>query len=137
MKDSWDRAIGFTLSWEGGYTDNPDDPGGETNFGISKRYHPDVDIKNLTKEQATAIYKEEYWEAMGCDDLPYPMDMVVFDSAVNPGQGATHGFLAKSGDWRDIVFYRIQYFSDRSKKNGTFLRGWVNRCLALWNMVKK
>jgi lysozyme family protein len=50
------EAVAHLLHDEGGYVDNPADPGGETNFGISKQSYPDVDIKNLTAEQATEIY---------------------------------------------------------------------------------
>jgi len=48
----FDEIIEVVLEHEGGYVNDPDDPGGETNFGIAKRSHPDVDIKNLTKEGA-------------------------------------------------------------------------------------
>ena len=54
-------AVELVLKHEGGYVDDPNDPGGETNFGISKRAHPDLDIKNLTREQAVEIYEKEYW----------------------------------------------------------------------------
>jgi Glycosyl hydrolase 108/N-acetylmuramoyl-L-alanine amidase len=56
-------ALDFVLGddIEGGYVNNPADPGGETKFGICKRYHPDVDIKNLSREGAMAIYAREYW----------------------------------------------------------------------------
>ena len=54
----FERAIDKTLAWEGGYVNDPKDPGGETKYGISKRAHPDVDIKNLSREKACAIYKK-------------------------------------------------------------------------------
>lgn len=54
------QAIAKVLNHEGGYADNPNDPGGETNFGISKRAYPDLDIKNLTREKAMAIYQRDY-----------------------------------------------------------------------------
>jgi lysozyme family protein len=54
-------AIIYVHPNEGGYRNDPDDPGGETNFGICKRDHPGVDIKNLTIEGADAIYREQYW----------------------------------------------------------------------------
>ena len=49
-------AIPRVITNEGGYVNDPDDPGGETKYGISKRSYPALDIKNLTVEQATAIY---------------------------------------------------------------------------------
>ena len=46
------------------------DPGGETKFGISKRAHPDLDIANLTRDQAGAVYRRDYWDRLRCFDLP-------------------------------------------------------------------
>lgn len=54
-------AIDFVLANEGGYVNDPDDRGGETNFGISKRSYPSLDIAKLTREQAIDIYKRDYW----------------------------------------------------------------------------
>lgn len=54
-------AIAYVLANEGGYCNVPGDPGGETKYGICKRDHPDVDIRNLTPEQADAIYRAQYW----------------------------------------------------------------------------
>jgi len=62
MLVNFDEIIEVVLHHEGGYVNDPKDPGGETNFGIAKRSHPDVDIKNLTKDGAKEIYKEHYWD---------------------------------------------------------------------------
>ncbi len=56
MLTTFDEIIELTLDHEGGYVHDPKDLGGETNFGIAKRFYPDVDIKNLTKESAKEIY---------------------------------------------------------------------------------
>lgn len=81
------RAVTRVLSEEGGYVNDPRDPGGETNFGISKRAYPAVDIKALTPEKATEIYYRDYWLAASCDKLPPNVAGAVFDSAVNQGVG--------------------------------------------------
>jgi len=81
----WDKAIAFVLSYEGGYVNDPSDPGGETNFGISKRAYPNVDIKAMTREMASEIYKQDYWNACRCGELPDSMAIAVFDCAVNQG----------------------------------------------------
>jgi len=81
------RAIRKTVQREGGYVNHPDDRGGETNFGISKKSFPDVDIKNLTLDQAIEIYFREYW-------IPIHVDLIdsirvkwkVFDIGVNMGR---------------------------------------------------
>lgn len=73
------------FKWEGGYVDDPKDPGGETKYGISKRAHPNVDIKNLTKEHAQRIYFDQYWEAMACDKYQDAIAMMIMDTGVNMG----------------------------------------------------
>lgn len=85
MASSWERAIAFVLDQEGGYTTDPADPGGETNFGISKKAYPTLDIKNLTVDQAKDIYHKDYWNPCRCDNLPFPIALAVFDMAVNQG----------------------------------------------------
>jgi lysozyme family protein len=81
----FDRAMKFVLRWEGGYVNHPSDPGGETNYGISKRAHPDVDIANLTEGGAKDIYKKEYWDEIKGDELPDAVAIAVMDYAVNSG----------------------------------------------------
>ena len=78
-------AVAFTLSdrIEGGYVNHPEDPGGETNCGISKRFHPKEDIPNMTRERATAIYYRDYWLANRCDKLPRCVALALFDFALN------------------------------------------------------
>lgn len=57
-----DNITTFILNHEGGYVFDKDDPGGETKYGISKRSHPKLDIKTLTKKQAQQIYQADYIE---------------------------------------------------------------------------
>jgi lysozyme family protein len=86
-----EAAIDFILrpDIEGGYANNPDDPGGETNFGISKRAHPSLDIRNLTKAQAAKIYADEYWAptAGRVADFAPRLAFIMLDCAVNQGKG--------------------------------------------------
>jgi len=70
---------------EGGYVHDPRDAGGETNMGISKKAHPTVDIKNLTKESAKAIYRMKYWDKVRAGKMPDGLDLVLMDPAVNSG----------------------------------------------------
>lgn len=85
VNPDWDRAISFVLKMEGDYTLDPNDPGGETKYGISKKAYPSLDIKNLTVEQAEGIYRADYWNTCSCDELPTPWAIAVFDCAVNQG----------------------------------------------------
>ncbi|SIS76670.1 glycoside hydrolase family 108 protein [Insolitispirillum peregrinum] len=85
---AFDHALAFVLSEEGGYVNDPRDGGGETNFGISRRAYPGVDIAGLTRDQAAEIYRRDYWDACKCDQMPAPWAVAVFDTAVNQGSGA-------------------------------------------------
>ena len=93
MDNAWQTAIDFVLKYEGGLVDNPSDPGGLTNFGISSRSYPSVDIRNLTREGAEEIYRRDYWDAVHGDELPGPLAVAVFDSAVNQGPGTAKRML--------------------------------------------
>lgn len=85
-----------TLEFEGGYANNPDDPGGETKFGISKTAYPDLDIKSLSQADAIAIYKRDYWDVLNLASLPNNIAMKVFDLAVNTGQGMAVKLLQRA-----------------------------------------
>lgn len=96
-----DRLLGH----EGRYVNNPRDPGGETNWGISKRSYPHLDIKNLTRDQAIAIYKTDFWDAIYADLMFSSVRYQLFDFAVNSGiQTAIRCFqralgVADDGHW--------------------------------------
>ena len=137
MKESFEKALSFVLSWEGGYSDDKDDPGGETNFGISKRAYPNEDIKAMTKERASMLYRRDYWNVMKCDDMPYPLDVVCFDTAVNMGVGRAQTLLDWTKEWRDYLMFRIKRYNEIAVKNPKYLRGWINRTIALWDVAKK
>ena len=85
---SFDKAFTIVVALEGGYVNDPSDPGGETKFGISRRSHPDIDILHLTREQARSIFLADYWAAAHCDEIPWPLSLYVFDAAVNQGVSA-------------------------------------------------
>lgn len=61
---TFEAAIETVLAKEGGYVHDPDDAGGETNFGISTRRYPEVDIASLTREQAIALYRRDFWNPL-------------------------------------------------------------------------
>lgn len=82
---NFDRAFERLIGHEGGYVNDPRDPGGETKFGISKRSYPAEDIKGLTLERAKAIYRRDFWGVAGCDAVPDAMKFDLFDMAVNSG----------------------------------------------------
>lgn len=81
----FDTAINRLLGHEGGYVNDPQDPGGQTKFGISKRSYPNLDIKNLTREQAVAIYHRDFWTKVDADSLQEGIGFQLLDFAVNSG----------------------------------------------------
>ena len=82
---AFNRAFERVVGHEGGYVNDPRDNGGETKYGISKRAHPHVDIKNLTLDQAKAIYHQNYWLRVGAEMFPAGIAYALFDAAVNAG----------------------------------------------------
>lgn len=93
---NFDQAFTTLIGHEGGYVNDPRDPGGETKFGISKRVYPDVDIAALTLDSARVIYKRDYWDRALCDQLPPGVAFQVFDCAVNSGIGQSIRFLQRA-----------------------------------------
>lgn len=82
----FDDAVELVLHHERGYSNNPNDAGKETNFGISKHTYPDLDIKNLTREKAIEIYRTDFWYKGHFDRICYtPLCIKAFDLSVNMG----------------------------------------------------
>jgi lysozyme family protein len=79
----FDKAIRFVLANEGGFSDNPQDSGGLTKFGISQKSYPDWDIENLTEEDAIAIYRQDFWQPY--QDFEDRLATKIFDLAINMG----------------------------------------------------
>ena len=149
----FDQAVNVILKHEGGLVNNPNDPGQETNFGISKRSYPEVDIYNLTKEQAKEIYERDYWKPLRL----YMIDnanvcLELFDFSVNAGlsravkmaqklagtkeDGILGGITANAinefdGDFvRALKHARIIYYEAIVKNKPElkmFLNGWIHR----------
>lgn len=107
---NFDRAFELLVGNEGGYVNDPLDPGGETKYGIAKRWHPTLDIRNLTLEQAKEIYRSEFWDVLG--GCPDRLKFQVFDFAVNSGIGTAIRKLqraigvADDGHWGPVSAMR-------------------------------
>lgn len=82
---TFDEAFEKLIGHEGGYVDHPNDPGGETKYGISKRAYPGEDIAGMTLERARELYRRDYWSPAGCDAVPDGVKFDLFDMAVNSG----------------------------------------------------
>ena len=104
MKQNWETALKHILKWEGGYVNHPSDPGGRTNLGVTQRVWEEwtgkpateADMRGLTVEMVTPLYKKRFWDAVRGDDLPSGVDLCVFDCAVNAGVGRASRFLQQA-----------------------------------------
>lgn len=86
LEQKFNRSFEFVIISEGGTNNDPVDRGGLTNFGISQKQYPDLDIKSLTIKDAKDIYYSDYWMKSKCQMMSADLATVVFDSAVNCGQ---------------------------------------------------
>ena len=147
----------YIIPNEGGYNNDPADTGGETNMGIAQKYHPNEDIKGMTRERANAIYYRDYYNWNGLNKLPYPIRGFVVDYGLptNPQYAlkTVHNVLGipqdakiigpttlgifenyTDEDYNDFLEkYRTEmnkHFNEIAQRNPQkqkFLRGWLNR----------
>lgn len=125
--DEFEIAVNLVLGEEGGYVNNPADPGGETQWGISKRAFPLVDIKNLSRDDAKALYKAHYWDPLSSYSLTPIFRRIAFECAINQGVGKAKALLdASKGqlEWfmadRALAYAALPTFA-------TFGKGWFRR----------
>jgi hypothetical protein len=128
---SFDQVVSGLWQREGGY--NPRDPisGAEVNFGIDKKYNPDVDVANLTQDKAKELYRKRYWDTINGDALPKHLAPIIFDASVNQGPGYARDLLKRSdGDLQRAEQLRREDYiklaeADPSKK--AILPVWLQR----------
>lgn len=165
------HGMQFILDKEGGlrpdmgYVNNPNDKGGETKAGISKRAYPNEDIKNLTMDRIVFLYHRDYWRQAYCEQLPAGISLAVFDGAVQHGWMTSVKLLQEvmgvkadgiigpqtqaairnmDPEWvlARLLLRRARYYGRIVIKNpsqATFFEGWHNRLAALsdacWQVV--
>lgn len=130
---TFEKCLAFTLgpSIEGGFSNDPEDPGNwtggardkgtlkGTKFGISAHAYPDLDIENLTRADASVIYRRDYWEKVHGYSLPSPVALLVFDTAVNSGCKESIKILQRScgaevdGEFGTLTLKAVQLISLR------------------------
>jgi lysozyme family protein len=127
------KCIKVVLENEGGLSDNPNDPGGLTNMGIAKKFYPNEDIKNMTKDRAIEIYYKDYWSPMHLEKL-HNEDLVlhVFDHGVNCGIRTSIKLLQSivGVDEDGYIGPRKLFYTNLADKRPAlkiFLKGWLNR----------
>jgi len=147
--DAFEKVIGF----EGGYVNNPKDPGGETTYGVTKvvamRHGYLGNMRQLPLAKAKAIYKADYWDAVKGDVIPEILKYPVFDAAVNSGVGSSIRWLQRAlgvkddGIFGPVTLAKIQKSDPEKTLRGilsqrltsltnlptwdTFGRGWARR----------
>ena len=157
MKENFDKCLEMLLSHEGGFVNHPEDPGGITNLGVTKKVYDEwigresteQEMRDLTPDDVAPIYKKNYWDRVKGDSLPSGLDWACLDWAVNSGQGRpakavqravgatqdgaigpqTLGLIMEK-DPEEIINYVYgvrQDFYKSLKTFETFGRGWTRR----------
>ena len=157
MISNWKKSFELLLKSEGGYVNNPADPGGMTNLGVTKatwenwvgRSSDEAEMRGLTPEKVEPLYKKKYWDAVRADELPAGLDYLMFDFAVNAGAGRAIKTLQSSvgatpdGGFGSMTMAAVQALNpqeliekfSQSKEDfyrslstfPTFGKGWLNR----------
>lgn len=145
MKENYDVCLQRLLKDEGGYTNNPNDRGGPTNYGITiadycKYVNPSADaedVRRMSLNDAKAIYRARYWDMLKCDSLPSGVDYSVFDYGVNSGVSRAKKVLNEVSKTNKTPKEIVQAINDErsaflerlSTKPGQaqFRKGWLNR----------
>ena len=155
--NQFDKYFEELIGHEGGYVNDPNDRGGETKYGISKRSYPNLDIKNLTLEQAKEIYYNDFYLKYKIERLPEHIRKITFDMCVNFGARGAVKVLQEACNYKGknnlvvdgmigpntinacknvsvelIRAYRMLRFTDIVRKrpqNKKFWFGWYRRCL--------
>jgi lysozyme family protein len=105
---TFDYCIELVLGHEGGYVNDPDDPGGETNWGISKKAYKNLDIANLSKNDAKAIYKKDYWDKYKVGKLPPNLRYLYFDMCINMGSRNAGRVLQRAANAKNPASAKIK-----------------------------
>ncbi len=159
----FDKAFDLLIGNEGGYVNNPVDPGGETNWGITRAVAVDNgysgSMKLMPKETAKGIYKKMYWDKLQCDQLPFIVAFQLFDAGVNHGNAQAVKFLQRSlsvvddgvigaktiaavsklDDLQIVMLFnaeRIEFYA-ALKTFSTFGKGWVRRVASNLKLATK
>lgn len=128
-------AFAIIIGVEGGYVNDPADPGGETQYGITKRTYPHEDIANLTLERAQEIYRRDFWDKINCDAMSWELALITFDCAVNSGISTTRILQSKSSDTTQFMAERALHYAQLPTFS-TFGRGWMRRLFHIFKAAQ-
>jgi len=127
--NNFEAAFSLVVGIEAGYVNDPQDPGGETKFGVSKRAYPNLDIAQLNLEEAKTIYQRDYWTKCHCETLAWPWALALFDCAINQGVStALHLQALFPGDLIKFLAERgVRYAESKGFPHDG--RGWMRRLI--------
>ena len=145
MNKIFEKALDFTIPWEGFISNDVEDFGKLTIWGISSKYNPeevkmmkrliDEGDKNSAFQIAKECYRKKYWLRAGCYKYEDRKAIVMFEFAVLPGIGALEKAFKEEDTWKDLLLKRIRYFSNKNNKK--YIRGWVRRCVDLYDFLEE
>jgi lysozyme family protein len=143
MDRNFARSLALVLKSEGGWSDNPADPGGATMKGVTlatfRRRHPNAtkaDLRAISNDDLASIYRDGFWKPVNGDGLASGVDLVTFDASVNSGPGRALGWLKASVGGSDVetvkrICARRLSFMQGLKIWKTFGKGWARRVAAI------
>lgn len=124
---SFDSVIGPLLQREGGFVARDGSSGAPANFGINQRANPDVNVRDLTPDRATELYRERYWNPVVQAGVPPEAREAVFDFAVNAGpQRAISAWRQSGGDLNAFNQARLEHYR-RQPDYAQYGRAWERR----------
>lgn len=142
-------ALKFTLSVEGGYVNNPKDPGGETNRGITKSVYdtyrqnkklPIQSVRSISNQEVEEIYKNNYWIPSNCDKMIDPkLAISVFDFAVNGGVQRAKRYSSITSNYQKYNQLRKDYYGKITNTNPSlrvFYKSSMSRMMKLEDYIK-
>jgi lysozyme family protein len=148
------RSLKFTLIYEGGYSNNPNDPGGSTFRGVTQRTYNHYrtirrkaiqDVRRISQAELEDVYLVNFWGPSGASAVPWPLNFACFDLAVNSGPRRAREFMAEIGEAGTpkersmrLMMRRRKFFIaivNHNHRLSEFLRGWFNRCDQLEQLI--
>lgn len=161
VNELFGACLGFILAREGGYTNDPSDPGGATNYGVTTNVYnayrksknqPVQSVKDISHTEVADIYLHQYWDASGCDAIAshsYKIAAINFDTAINCGVGSANRLhrtaldnTVNSNDIEDTINEYLKLREEHYReivanrpKSAKFLKGWLNRIAELKKFI--
>jgi hypothetical protein len=143
-REKFNKCLPFIFQHEGYRSEDKNDPGGLTIWGIASAFYPE-EVKQMdkmtpeeAKKVASEIYYKNYWMPLNCDNYMDKHALIIFDTGVNMGTQIIKHWIEELGNqftFEVLLLRRVKRYVDICNQNSTrkvFLLGWLNRCVDLW-----